>query len=112
MLEKKTILLLYGEGRYDTSIMAVKDYLENSDDCYVVAISDKELYPFYRYNMAIKMYKFFARSGSFVNNLRLTCNTLMSRINVKKAKKSARSLKSLKQVLVNFITGGWKNTVE
>lgn len=94
MLEKKTILLLYGEGRYDTSIMAVKEYLERQDDCYVVAISDKELYPFYRYKIAIKMYKFFCRSWASINNLRLNCNTITNRINVKKSKKECKELKS------------------
>ena len=47
MLEKKCILLLYGEGRYDSSVMAVKDYIESCGDSYVVAVSDKELYPFH-----------------------------------------------------------------
>lgn len=93
MLEKKTILLLYGEGRYDTSIMAVKDYLEDKKDCYVVAISDKELYPFFRYKIAIHSYKLLNRSCAWLNKLYLTFNTLVNKLGAKQSKKECKELK-------------------
>lgn len=92
MLEKKCILLLYGEGRYDTSIMAVKEYMESAGDSYVVAISDKELYPFYRYKMAFYIYRFFARGCAWLNNLHLSFNTFWNKINVRKSKKECKQL--------------------
>lgn len=92
MLEKKCILFLYGEGRYDSSVMAAKEYIESCGDSYVVAISDKELYPFYWYKMAFHVYKFFNRGCAWVNNLHLSFNTFWNRLNVKKSKKECKEL--------------------
>ncbi|MDE6967480.1 MAG: glycosyltransferase, partial [Clostridia bacterium] len=92
MLEKKCILLLYGEGRYDSSIMAVKDYIEGNGDAYVVAISDKDLYPFFRYKMAFFAYRFLSRGCAWVNNLHLSFNTFWTRLNVRKSKKECKEL--------------------
>ena len=92
MLEKKCILLLYGEGRYDSSITAVKEYIETQGDSYVVAISDKELYPFYWYKMAFYVYRFFSRGCAWINNLHLSFNTIWNRINVNKSKKECKEL--------------------
>lgn len=92
MLEKKCILFLYGEGRYDSSVMAAKEYIESCGDNYVVAISDKDLYPFYWYKMAFHVYRFFSRSCAWINNLHLSFNTFWNRLNVKKSKKECKEL--------------------
>lgn len=92
MLEKKCILFLYGEGRYDSSVMAAKEYIESQGDSYVVAISDKELYPFYWYKMAFYSYRFFARGCAWMNNIHISFNTFWNKINVKKSKKECKEL--------------------
>ena len=92
MLEKKCILLLYGEGRYDSSVMAVKDYIESCGDSYIVAVSDKELYPFHWYKWAFYAYRFFSRGCAWINNLHLSINTIWNRINVNKSKKECKEL--------------------
>ncbi len=106
MLEKKCILLLYGEGRYDSSIKAVNEYISSSKDAYVVAISDKELYPFYWYKMAFYAYRFFSRGCAWINNLHLSINTIWNRLNVSKSKKECKELVEptggLKGILYNW----------
>lgn len=92
MLEKKCILFLYGEGRYDSSVMATKEYIESRGDSYVVAISDKELYPFHWYKMAFYTYRFFARGCAWINNLHISFNTFWNKLNVKKSKKECKEL--------------------
>lgn len=92
MLEKKCILLLYGEGRYDSSMMAVKEYIESCGNAYVVAISDKELYPFFRYKFAFYSYRFLSRGCAWLNNLHLSFNTFWNRLNVNKSKKQCKEM--------------------
>lgn len=92
MLEKKCILLLYGEGRYDSSMMAVKNYIESCKNAYVVAISDKELYPFNRYKMAFYSYRFCSRGCAWLNNLHLSFNTFWNRLHVNKSKKQCKEI--------------------
>ena len=92
MLEKKCILFLYGEGRYDSSVMAVKEYIEAKGDSYVVAISDKEVYPFYRYKLAFYAYRFLSRGCAWLNNLHLSFNTIWNKINVSKSKKECKEI--------------------
>ena len=88
MLEKKCILLLYGEGRYDSSMGAIKEYVEaNRRDAYVVAVSDEELYSFKRRKIAFFMYKICVRSFSSLvrNNTKL--KSMICKLKLKKGKK-------------------------
>lgn len=88
MLEKKCILLLYGEGRYDSSMDAIKEYVEtNRRDAYVVAVSDAELYSFNRRKIAFFMYKLCTRScSSFIRN-NVKIKSVICKLMLKKRKK-------------------------
>ena len=95
MLEKKCILLLYGEGRYDTSMKAIKDYIEtNHRDAYVVAISDKELYSFNKFKIGFFIYKLSSRSCGFINSFNVKVRSLTCKLRLKNGKK--KKIKSSK----------------
>lgn len=90
MLEKKCILLLYGEGRYDSSVMAIKEYIDSQGDSYAVAVSDKELYPFYWGKIGFCIHRFFTRSCAWISNFYLSCNTFWVKLGARKSKKECK----------------------
>lgn len=94
MLEKKCILLIYAEGMYDSSITATKEYIENTyNDCYVIAISDKQLYSFKYAQIKSWLYTGCIRNWSVVHGLFFS----FSRINIRhKINKTKRELKEYK----------------
>ncbi len=104
MLEKKCVLLLYGEGRYDTSMAAIKEYIElERTDAYVVAVSDKDLYSYNRYKIAFFMYKFGSRACNFVNRFRIKYHTFKCRIKLGSGKnKPIKKRKPPEGVIAKF----------
>lgn len=105
MLEKKCILLLYGKGRYDTSMEAVKEILEDREDCYVIALSDAELYSFMRYRMALQFYKTSNRSFTLINRLRVHTDTMVGKLRTKNSAKSIKPYSEPKNQVDEFFYG-------
>ena len=93
MLEKKCVLLLYSEGRQDTSMLAVVEELEKHKDTYVIAMSDRELYSFNRSKMGAYMYKLSSRYMNFVNRLHVFNTTISYKMYSKRTKKPIKAIK-------------------
>lgn len=102
MLEKKCILLLYGEGRYDSSIIALKERIEQSKDAYVVAYSDAQLYSFRRYRMGFYMYKVSNRCMPFVNRTVTCMSNLCNKNRIRKSKKSIKPYREPKNAFEEY----------
>lgn len=94
MLEKKCILLIYSEGMYDSSVLATKEYMEKSDnDCYVIAISDRQLRSFKFAYIKNWLYVNCVRNFSVINNLTFTLSQLNIGHRIKSTKRELKEHK-------------------
>ena len=94
MLEKKSILLIYAEGMYDSSILATKEYIESTNaDCYVIAISDKELRSFKSAQIKRWIYTNCIRNWPFMHGLLFTLSRINTRHKINSTKHELKEYK-------------------
>lgn len=94
MLNKKSIVFLYSEGLYDSSVKATIEYMTKMyKDIYLIDISDDATRPFKVAKLSKKTYVFSSRNMPWINHLAKSCNLFFAPIKIKKSKKDYKEFK-------------------
>lgn len=104
MLDKKSIVILYCKGCYDSAALAVAETLKKQHkDVYVIDIDNESISPWKYATLGRKTYIFSERNAPFINGFRAKWKAIFAHIGISKSKKEYKEMKKADEGLKKWI---------